>query len=457
MKKTLLILSSLLAGFSGYSQYQGFENWSVQSSFVLDDYRSVLNEGQAASGATSQSLDAYIGNYSVKLETVQYMGDTVFGYFISGEPETMAPGQQVTLNNVDSVVGYYKADIQPNDSVLFICATTFLSNPSGGGTYFLTQSQSNWTRFAFYIGAPAADSLMIGAATGNPLVDFRGIPGTWIQFDDIQLKSSTGITQNILNNSFENWSTINWDNLDNWQTSNQWAIGEPVMPVVKSTDAYSGNYAIELNILLNSNGDTLWGAATNGFFGEGYWGGGEPYTSSPIGVEFYYQYFPVGADTCGISFEFKKTGFPSQWAGGQIYNTVPSYTLFTSPIFLSNTPDTLMINLWTGRNIGSKLVVDDINFVFSVGVNELVNVEKLVAYPNPVKDVLNLRFELKADKNVVVNLIDVTGKQLSSLDFGHLNHGTYNQTFNTANFGSGIYFIEFVMDGEKMVERFVVQ
>jgi hypothetical protein len=457
MKKTLLILSSLIAGFSGYSQYQGFENWTQQNTLILDDYRTSLNEGQAIAGSTSQSLDANTGLYSVKLETILYMSDTVFGYFISGEPETMAPGQQVTLNNVDSVVGYYKADIQPNDSVLFICATTFLSNPSGGGTYYLTQSQSNWTRFAFYIGAPAADSLMIGAATGYPLVDFRGIPGTWIQFDDIQLKSSTGVTQNILNNSFENWSTINWDNLDNWQTSNQWAIGEPVMPVVKSTDAYSGNYAIELNVLLNSHGDTLSGAAINGFFGEGYWGGGEPYTSSPVGVEFYYQYTPAGADTCGVNFEFKKTGFPSQWAGQGIGNTTTSYTLYSGGTSLSFTPDTLMISLWAGRNIGSKLVVDDINFVFPVGVNELVNVEKLVAYPNPVKDILNLRFELKADKNVVVNLIDITGKQLSTLDFGQLSKGIYNQTFNTTNFGSGIYFIEFVIDGEKMVERFVVQ
>lgn len=457
MKKTLLILSSLLAGFTGYSQYQGFENWTQQNTLILDDYRTSLNEGQAVAGSTSQSLDANTGLYSVRLETVLYMSDTVFGYFISGDPDNMAPGQQVTLNNVDSVIGYYKADIQPNDSVLFICATTFLSNPSGGGTYFLTQSQSNWTRFAFYIGAPFADSLMIGAATGNPLVDFKGIPGTWIQFDDIQLKSSTGVTQNILNNSFENWSTITWDDLDNWQTTNQWAIGEPIMPVVKSTDAYSGNYAIELNILLNSNGDTLWGAATNGFFGEGYWGGGEPFTSLPIAVEFYYQYTPVGADTCNVSFEFKKTGFPSQWAGGQFYNTTSSYTLFTNPISLSNTPDSLMINLWSGRNIGNKLVVDDINFVYPVGVSEFLNVEKIVAYPNPVKDILNLRFELKVDKNVSINLIDITGKQLSSLDFGHLKQGVYNQTFNTANFGSGIYFIEFVIDGEKMVERFIVQ
>ena len=456
MKKTLLILSSLLIGFAGYSQYEGFENWTQNSILTLDDYRSTANEGGGFLGAISQSTDAFTGSYSVKLETMSYMSDTIFGYFISGDPDNMTPGQQVTLNNVDSVIGYYKADIQPNDSVLFITMTTFLSNPTGGDTYFLTQSQSNWTRFAFYVGAIAADSLMIGAATGNPLADFKGIPGTWIQFDDIQLKSSTGVTQNILNSSFENWSTITWDELDGWQSSNQWAIGEPTMPVAKTTDAYTGTYAIELNMVLNANGDTVWAGVTNGYFGDGYMGGGVPYTSSPTGIEFYYKYAPSGVDTASVSIEFKETGFPSQWAGTAITGTTTTYTL-SSGFIPAISPDSLLIIITTGRNPGSQFKVDDINFVFPVGVNELVNVEKLVAYPNPVKDVLNLRFELKADKNVSINLIDITGKQLSSLDFGQLSKGTYNQTFNTANFGSGIYFIEFVIDGEKMVERFIVQ
>lgn len=456
MKKTLLILTSILAGFSGYSQYQGFENWTQKSSLTLTDYKSSLNDGQAIAGSTTQSLDAHSGSYSVRLETVNYMADTLFGYFISGDPKNMTPGQQVTLNNVDSVVGYYKADIKPNDSVLFICATTFMSNPSGGGTYFLTQSQNNWTRFAFYVGAPAADSLMIGAATGNPLANFKGVPGTWVQFDDIQLKSTTGVTQNILNNGFENWSILYWDDLNNWQTTNQWAIGSATMPVVKNLTPHSGNYAIELNVLVTPNGDTLGGGATNGFFGQGFWGGGVPYTSSPTKVEFYYQFTPAGIDTAGISFHFMQTGFPGMYAGGQFTNATSGWTYYSNslpPI----TPDSLNITLWAGRKPGTKLIVDDINFVFAVGVSEFLNVEKIVAYPNPVKDVLNLRFELKADKNVKINIVDVTGKQLSTLDFGQLNQGVYNQTFNTANFGSGMYFIEFEMDGEKQVQRFVVK
>lgn len=458
MKKTLLSLFAVLTVGSAYSQYEGFENWTQNSILQLDDYQTSINDGGGSVlGTTTQSTDANSGIYSVKLETVLApSGDTAFGYFISGDPENMTPGQAVSLNNVDSVIGYYKADIQPNDSVLFICGTTFMGNPSGGGTYFLTQSQANWTRFAFYVGAIAADSLMIGAAGGNPLVEFNGIPGTWIQFDDIQLKSSTGVIQNILNSSFENWSTVTWDDLSNWNTTNQYFVGETMMPVNKTTDANSGTYALQLDLFITSRGDTSWSAITNGVFGQNQLEGGVPFTSSPIGIEFYYKYLPSGADTASFSVEFKETGQSSQWAGTQLYGTTTTYTLFSGfvpPV----TPDSMIMSIWAGRNPGSQLKIDDINFVYPVGMNEILSVEKLVAYPNPVKDVLNIRFNLKEDKDVSIRLLDVTGKELIVSKLGSLSSGVYNQQFNTSNYNSGIYFIEFLIDGEKMVERFVVQ
>jgi hypothetical protein len=419
------------------------------------DYETSANEGQQN---TQQSTDAHTGLYSVKLEVMQLPGgDTTFGYFISGNPDDMSPGQQVTLNNVDSVVGYYKADFQSGDSALFIAMTTFMSTPTGGGTFYITQSQSNWTRFAFYVGALASDSLMIGAANGDPINEIRGVPGSWIMFDDIQLKSSTGVTQNILNNSFENWTTIDWEVLTNWESSSQWYIGEPQQPVVKSTDAYSGNFAVELNTFVDSRGDTAWAGLTNGKFGESQISGGVPFSGNPTAIEFYYQFSPAGSDTGSVSVEFKKTGFMSQWGGNMVFSPASGYTLMSNLLPPLNSPDSIIIILNGGRNPGTQLIVDDLNFIFPVGVSEFVDVEKIVAYPNPVKEVLNIRFNLKADKNIKIKLVDILGKELTSLDFGKLSKGAYNQTFNVSSFSTGIYFIEFLIDGEKIVERFVVE
>lgn len=455
MKKILLSLSVILFSINCFAQFEGFENWTQNQIQSLEDYETSANEGQQN---TQQSTDAHTGLYSVKLEVMQLpSGDTTFGYFVSGNPEDSLPGQQVTLNNVDSVVGYYKADFQSGDSALFIAMTTFMGSPTGGGTFYITQSQSNWTRFAFYVGALVADSLMIGGANGNPLNEINGVPGSWIMFDDIQLKSSTGVTQDILNNSFENWTPLLWDEIDGWNTTNKWYIGEPLMPVVKTTDVHTGNFAVQLNTFIDSRGDTSWSQITNGIFGDNQMEGGVPFSGNPTSVEFYYKYAPVGNDTAYFNIEFKKTGFSSQWVGTNISGSASSYTLNSNFLPLLNSPDSLMIYISAGRNPGTQLKVDDINFVFPVSVSEFVDVEKIVAYPNPVKEVLNIRFNLKADKNIKIRLVDIVGKELTSLDFGNLSIGTYNQTFNVSSYSSGVYFIEFLIDGEKRVERFVVE
>lgn len=455
MKKILLSLSVIFSGITASAQFEGFENWTQNQIQSLEDYETSASEGLIT---TSQSTDAHSGTYSVKLEVQQLLGgDTAFGYFISGNPDDMTPGQQVTLNDVDSVVGYYKADFVSGDSALFIVVTTLMGNPTGGNLYYITQSASNWTRFAFYVGAGAADSLMIGAANGDPVNEIFGVPGSWIMFDDIQLKSSSGVTQNILNSSFENWSPITWDNLNNWETSSQWYIGEPVLPVMKTTDAYSGNFAVELNTFIDSRGDTSWASLTNGHFGENQITGGVPFSGNPTAVEFYYQFAPSGLDTAYVNVEFKKTGFMSQWGGTSIINAASSYTLANFPLFGLNSPDSVLINIQGGRKPGTQFIVDHLSFVFPVGVSEIVDVEKIVAYPNPVKEVLNIRFNLKVDKNIKLRLVDITGKELTNIDFGNLSVGTYNQTFDVSNYSSGVYFIEFLIDGQKKVERFVVE
>jgi hypothetical protein len=458
MKKPLLSLFTVLSVSSAYSQYEGFENWTQNNILILDDYETSANDGDGAIlGTTSQSTDAFTGLYSVKLETkLTTQGDTAFGYFVSGDPESGTPGQAVSINNVDSVIGYYKADFQPNDSALFMIMTNFMGTPTGGGTFQITQSQSNWTRFAFYIGALAADSLTIGAANGNPLAEYYGAPGSWIQFDDIHLKSSTGVLQNILNSSFENWSTFSWDDLDNWTTSNDWYLGESSLPVMKTIDSYGGNYALELELFSTSEGDTAWATITNGVFGHSQLEGGVPFTSSPIGFEFYYKYMPSGSDTAWVSFEFKESGFPSQYAGAVLYNSASSYTLFNGFV-PTVTPDTLLIHIQAGRNIGTNFKIDNISFIYPVGVNENIKIDRLESYPNPTTDILNIRFELKNNNVVSANLMDVTGKVLTSKSFGNLASGTYNESFNTSSFTPGIYFIEFTIGTEKVVNRFVVK
>ncbi|TXB67165.1 T9SS type A sorting domain-containing protein [Vicingus serpentipes] len=459
MKKTLLSLTLLLTGYCGFAQYEGFENWTQGSVLVLDQYETPANElGALGNLAIQQSTDAVDGTYSVRLETVTIpSGDTVFGYILSGDPDALAPGQPVTIGGVDSIIGYWKYDVMPGDScALLLAASQTGFGLTGGGTYYVTGTQSSWKRFAYEVNAIMADSILLAFATGDPLNEFNGIPGTWMMIDNVKLKNSTGQLQDVYNQSFENWTTVTWDNPDGWFTSNEYAVGQTPMPAEKSTDAYSGTYALELNTINSQWGDTMSGLATNGSFNEFGMFGGVPYTSQPTAVNVYYKYAPVANDSGWVNIQFKNGGSVIAQAGALV-GAQANYTMLSSLLSFPMAPDTFLIAAGSGEIPGSQLLIDHIDMTFPVGINENIKIDRLESYPNPTTDILNLRFELKNSNLVSVNLLDITGKVLKNKSFGNLSSGTYNESFNTSSFTSGIYFIEFTVGNEKIVNRFIVK
>ena len=457
MKKILLSVSTIIFGFSSYAQYEGFENWTLDSVQLLDGYNTPANDrGIEGALAAYPVADPVIGALSIKLESILGIGgDTIFGFFIDGDPGSQSPGQEVTIGAVDSIVGWYKYDILAGDSAGILCMTTFLSSPSGGGVFYVTGSQATWKRFAYYVGAPAADSLLLAGFVGDPLNNFYGIPGSWIQFDNIQLKGPSG-SMNVVNYSFENWSPVSWEEPTGWMTGNVWAIGEPVMPIVKTTDKHYGSYALQLSSLLNTQGDTLWGAATNGVLGQSGPSGGEPFSGSPTTVECYYKYAPVSSDNASLGIQFKQGGVIVGNYGNGFANNTGSYTLWSQAI-APITPDTVLISVWAGNQIGSQFKIDDINFIFPVGIAEGLTVERMVAYPNPASDVLKIKFTIENENEVSIRLIDALGKELIARSLGSLSAGTYRESFNTSGFSSGVYFIEFTLGNEKLVKRFAIK
>ena len=239
MKKIVLFISTILVGFSSYAQYEGFENWTADSVETLDNYQTTVNESPFFGGlATYKSTDAVTGTYSIKLETLLSSdGDTIFGFFMSGDIDKQTPGQATNLppsGALDSIVGYYKSDLQTGDSAVFSCSSYLLGTLTGGGIWYFTGTQSTWKRFAYPMNSIASDSILLAAATGDPINQFNGIPGSWIQFDDIQLKSPTGSLQDVENYSFENWTAINWEEPNNWITTAPYALGETTLTVEKT-------------------------------------------------------------------------------------------------------------------------------------------------------------------------------------------------------------------------------
>ena len=156
MKKILLFTIGGLIGLPSYGQFfESFENWTTTAVPNLDDYETMVDERWIEGGmAIFPSTDAFSGTYSVRLESVvsPIFGDTLFGFFSSGDPNTLTAGQSTSLNGVDSLIGYYKYDIQTGDSCTFIVGTSFMSTPTGGGIFYIPAgTQTTWKRFAYSI------------------------------------------------------------------------------------------------------------------------------------------------------------------------------------------------------------------------------------------------------------------------------------------------------------------
>jgi len=61
-------------------------------------------------------------------------------------------------------------------------------------------------------------------------------------------------------------------------------------------------------------------------------------------------------------------------------------------------------------------------------------------YPNPFNPVTNIGFSLPKSENVILVIIDVTGKIVENLVNEKLEAGTYSISWNAVGFSSGIYF-----------------
>lgn len=86
---------------------------------------------------------------------------------------------------------------------------------------------------------------------------------------------------------------------------------------------------------------------------------------------------------------------------------------------------------------------------FATSVNEITQFETFI-YPNPVKNVLNIRTGNTAIENI--QIIDLTGRLVKTVI------PVTNQTqVNVAEFNSGIYFVQITINGKVETHRLVIQ
>lgn len=364
MKKVLLVLS-LAITFSCFAQTVpngGFESWVI-SSFenpLFYGTSNFENKDNVTTGVNAtKTTDAFAGSYALKLSTVLTGTDVTFAFFANGNPGNNAEGGIPINQKPTGVRFWYKSNIIGSDSAIFLAQFKKSGNVIGSYIYKFGQNKSTYTLFnqTFSPALPVTpDTVLIAAASSNAFLNGGFQPGNFLQLDSISLKGISS-QPGMLNGNFENWNTITHDKLNGWNGRSQ-----------RTTDAYSGQFALELQTQGASFGNNqVYASHVNtGIPTQSTTLGGTPFTNQIDTMVFFYKYLPAHPqDSARFTINCKKNG-NFIYGNMKYLGLAASYQQVVMPINIGQTPDTMIIFIesskWPVQNfyVGSDLKIDNI-------------------------------------------------------------------------------------------------
>jgi hypothetical protein len=76
--------------------------------------------------------------------------------------------------------------------------------------------------------------------------------------------------------------------------------------------------------------------------------------------------------------------------------------------------------------------------------------------PNPASNATAISYNLEKNSTVSFSVTDLTGKMMYAENLGNVSAGDHTVNLNTASYTSGMYFYNFVINGNKVTRKFVV-
>ncbi len=426
----------------------GFENWSPVN------YENVA--GADFTQHIKQSGDKVEGQYAVKLENVTDQGNVDVGVVLFGHAGNNGISGGVPYSgSPDSLVFYAKYNVSAGDSALVIVFFYDADVPSQN-MFFIDGSSNSFKRFSFPMNHGGnVDSIALAFTSGNFMSN--PVAGSWIILDDAMFVGANA-TQ-LSNTNFENWNTSGYEDLDSWMTKNSGRYKDHKQSTAeKSMDAHSGTYALKLtaDVII----DQQWGARNEGSISN-YYGvqngsiGGFTFHNTVDTLVGWYKYSQVGTDTANIRLAYVGNGVNGQGANINLL-PVNSYTYFEIPINTGGTPDTLQIDIdatkypYNQGNSGSVLYLDDLALKsdLTTGISSVTTNNGVSVYPNPVQDMVSVKFSSTENQTVTLAIYSIEGKLLSSKTFGAVN-GNNQISMSTLDLSKGIY--QYVLKGNDSI------
>ena len=90
----------------------------------------------------------------------------------------------------------------------------------------------------------------------------------------------------------------------------------------------------------------------------------------------------------------------------------------------------------------------------STGIADLPSaVSKFNVYPNPASDVISINLELTESSILLIEVTDITGKQVAIISNEKQSTGTFTKQFNTEILPSGNYFVRLSVNGKTATQK----
>lgn len=261
----------------------------------------------------------------------------------------------------------------------------------------------------------------------------------------------------IPNASFENWTT---GSTFNPNVPVGWKAYSVSSGAVKTTDAYTGTYALKLNLSPNASPPDI----STGFT--------FPATTASMYFSYRAKVRLSGNDRLIVSADFfnKATGYNYAYINSNNYTyptqnttvwTAFSYTMggdLTTPV------DSVRIrfSFTSGSDTANHVYIDDLQFSNTpVGINENnFELTGVSIYPNPAKELLHVQLNMlnnsptpsENNSPTSVSITNMLGEEiLTSTEL-------YNEfSLNTAALQSGIYFITHKNKGKSTTQKIIIE
>lgn len=450
MKKTITTLL-ILIGINSitFSQAtipnQGLEDWEqivVKDSVKhwttsTQDYQ---NSGSSVDNAYLIN-DAQLGNKAIHLETVVQSEfnntDTLLGFVTQDNAENDFVGFPYS-DMVTNLKGWYKCNNIGNDTARALVILKLNGNVFSQTMHSFSGIVSTWTQFDIPLtngNTLTPDSIFIGFVSSNFEIEDELQPGNWLEIDNVWLENNTIATTPILGFSFED---IVQETIE--QPIGFWSFDKAlynfgnVQCVTKSNDAAEGTSSMRIESTQLNQDSGLLPLVSNGIFTfQNGLNGGAPFNAQPTIYSFQYKYTPAATDTAFAILSLFKNGITLNTDSILPLTSNTSWTTEVLAININQAPDSARVTFFPGQNVGSTLLIDDIQFLGGdVSVEEISTFNDWTMYPNPSSTELNI----KTSENTTLRIVDLSGKTI------YTQFMTTNFTnISTEDWNTGVYFV----------------